>query len=301
MLLMEQSLCRNYVDIDAAIEKFYGSEPISSAKKFARIVGLKDRSKEIDFILGFAYARRIDDCIDSGSDPVLAGRVIEEHERNLNAIISNGGVVPYDEDSAILGRLYSSYGPGILESFLGLFYGFRVDNYIISTGKPVCKDMLDKRHLSQNLSAFQLMNIVNSGKELKYSEDFKDLVKVWTTYDAIIDFKEDLESGLILFSEEELHERDIRFRIGENIPEKFGYFLHEKRKEVTKGLLAKAHSVDETNFGFAEKLMLKAYFRSRVIKLARKDLCPDGIIYHANGSMYDMPYPDFCPDFCPDF
>lgn len=278
--------------IDAMTEHFYKNEPVGSARKFAHLIGLKDKSKETDFVLGYTYARQIDDLIDSGENPVLAEKIILEQENTLREIIERGGICPNNTDTEILSRLFASYGNAIVESYLDLMIGFEIDNYIISTGKPVSQNVLDIRHISQNISSFNLMNIVSTGSKLKYSRNFEELIKSWATYDALIDFKEDLSSGLILFSAEELEENGIEFRNHQPLPEGFQKFLYDKRKKVTRELIERSYAVNETSLSFLEKKALKIYFLSRTIKLAKKDLSiTEDMLYHTHSELYDAQEP----------
>ena len=272
------------MDINSLMTRFYENEQVGSARKFAKLLHIRNPSKERDFILAYTYARELDDIVDSGKNPLKTKDILHEQRTLLNKLSKDRGIlVPSSHYEEIINFINKIYGSKMIDLYSEMVSGFEIDNNIIISGNPINEMLLNKRHLTQTLVPLKMLSLIAFDKELDYSSQFENLSRTWATYDALIDIKEDLEAGLILFSLEDLVEEKINFYKEEPINPTFKKVISKKKKETLKNLIFNSSAVKETNLPLFERESLRIYFLSRVIKLYTHNCnIPESLRYGIN-------------------
>ncbi len=248
------------------VERFYQVEKVETSKWFLRYLKLKNQDREKDGIFAYSYVRWLDDLVDSAINPDAAADILNQEERVMKGVAQ--GKTFETESYPYLLQMHQRYGNRLFDLFQKFLDGLRADNEIIMTGKPLDEQSLAERNLNHALPSWQVLSLIAFGRELEFTEDFKDLMQAWITYDSLIDIREDLSAGLILFSQEELHQYGVDIQQGFPLPFSFMKMYASLKREVLRDLVDYSSSVERTNLPHLEKLALHGYFLSRPIKLA---------------------------------
>ncbi len=265
------------MEFDDVVGDFYRNERMVTAKRFGRLLRIRSSIAERDFILAYAYLRRIDDLVDLSLNPDQVDTLLAQEERRLELSSSTNPEKDYSTQTLVY--LRQTYGPTLFEYFREYFDGFRTDTNIRRTGRPLNQRDLERRNLDNTLPAFKILSLMAYGRELSYSKNFEELVKAIVAYGVLKDLREDLNSGLILFSKEDLERHGIKLVQGEPIPDMRGLY-REKRRETARRLVTQSGAVDDTNLPFIERKVIRAYMLTRAAKLALKPYSiPEGMIF----------------------
>lgn len=248
------------------VERFYQVEKVKTGRLFLKYLKLKNPDREKDGIIAYSYIRWLDDLVDSGIDPCAAADILDQEERVMKGIVR--GRKFETESYPYLFKMHQTYGDRVLELFHKSIVGIRADNEIIMTGELLDKQSLAERSLYHLLPCFQILSLITFGRELEFTEDFKDLIQTWINYDSLIDLREDLSAGLVLFSQEELNQYGVDIQQGAPLPFAFRNMYDSLKRKALRDLIAFSSSVERTNLPFLEKFALHGYFLSRTIKLA---------------------------------
>ena len=194
------------------IENFYQVEKVKTGKWFLKYLRLKNQDREKDGIIAYSYIRWLDDLVDSGINPDMASHTLDQEERIMKGVVQ--GEEFHTESYLYLFQMHQRYGDRILDLFQKFIGGFRADNEIIRIGKPLDEQSFAERTLNHSLPCYQVLSLIAFGRELEFTEDFKNLMQAWSNYDSLIDLREDLSSGLILFPQEELDQHGVVIQQG---------------------------------------------------------------------------------------
>lgn len=252
--------------LNQIIENFYQVEKVRTGKLFFRYISLKNQERERDGVVAYSYIRWLDDLVDSGINPDMASSTLDYEEGIMKGIAH--GKKFETESYPLLVQLYQKYGDRIFDLFQKFIEAFRADNQIIMTGKPLDEQSLTQRTLGHTLPCFQVVSLIAFGRELEFNEEFKKLMLTWSNYDSLIDIREDLSAGLILFSQEELYRHGIHIHQGSPLPSSFRNMYNSLKTRTIRDLVTYSSSVERTNIPVIERLALHGYFLSRPIKLA---------------------------------
>ncbi len=268
------------MNINTIMEEFFANEPLTAGRWFAKYLSFKKGKAKEDFILAYSYGRWVDDVVDLGSNPEEIDSFLFRQRRNIEELIEGKSISTEDRYVQVLTYLGSHYGRQLLEVYLTMMSGFDLDNQIKREGLPLDRQTLDIRHSTQSLTGMQALSLTVFGKKLEYSERFEKLMIAWEKYDALRDFKEDLRSGLLLFSREDLESFGIELERGEIVPVKFQEFIYAKKRETMGDLFRLLDSVEDTNLPYFERKVLKLYYSTRPLKLFLTDsIVPEGLRY----------------------
>ena len=251
--------------LNEIVENFYQVEKVKTGKLFLRYLRLKNQDREKDGIIAYSYIRWLDDLVDSGINPDMASHTLDQEERIMKGVMQ--GEEFHTESYPYLFQMHQRYGDRILDLFQKFVDGFRADNEIIRTGKPLDGKSFAERTLNHSLPCYQVLSLIAFGRELEFTEDFKNLMQAWSNYDSLIDLREDLSAGLILFPQEELNQYGVTILRGHPLPTSFGTMYDSLKRRTLRDLVAYSSSVERTNLPPLERFALHGYFLSRAIKL----------------------------------
>lgn len=248
------------------VERFYQVEKVKTAKLFLKYLRLKNPNIERDGIIAYSYIRWLDDLVDFGVNPGIASRTLDQEEETMKGVVQGE---EFDTESyPYLFQMHQRYGNRILDLFQKFIEGFRADNEIIRTGKPLDEQSFAERTLNHSLPCYQVLSLIAFSRELEFTEDFKNLMRAWSNYDSLIDLREDLSAGLILFPQEELNQHGVDLQPGVPLPPSFRNVYYSLKRKTLRELIAYSSAVERTNLPPLEKFSLQGYFLSRTIKLA---------------------------------
>lgn len=248
------------------VERFYRVEKVRTGKWFLKYLRLKSPDRERDGIIAYSYIRWLDDLVDSGINPDMASNILDQEERIMKGVVQ--GEEFETESYPYLFQMHQRYGDRMIDLFQKFVEAFRADNEIIMTGKPLEEQRFVQRTLNHSLPCYQVLSLIAFGRELEFTEDFMRLMLAWSYYDVLIDVREDLSAGLILFSQEELNQYGVDVQQGFPLPSSFRNMYDSLKRKTLKDLIAYSSSVERTNLPLLERFALHGYFLSRAIKLA---------------------------------
>src|SRR3989338_278772 len=247
------------------IENFYQVEKVKTGKWFLKYLRLKNQDREKDGIIAYSCIRWLDDLVDSGINPDMASHTLDQEEGIMKGVVQ--GEEFHTESYLYLFQMHQRYGDRILDLFQKFIGGFRADNEIIRIGKPLDEQSFAERTLNHSLPCYQVLSLIAFGRELEFTEDFKNLMQAWSNYDSLIDLREDLSSGLILFPQEELDQHGVVIQQGLPLSTHFRDMYDSLKRKTLRDLVAYSSSVERTNVPPLERFALHGYFISRAIKL----------------------------------
>ena len=222
--------------LNQIVENFYRVEKVRTGKWFVKYLSLKNQDRERDGIVAYSYIRWLDDLVDSGFSPEMAADALDREERIMKGVAR--GERFETESYPYLVQLYQRYGDKIFSLFQKFIEAFRAYNHIIMTGKPLDEQTLAQKTLDHTLPCFQVVSLIAFGSELEFVEEFKKLMLAWSNYDSLIDIKEDLSAGLILFSQEELDRHGVNIRQGFPLPSSFRNMYYSLKRKTIRDLVA---------------------------------------------------------------
>src|SRR3989338_2344173 len=254
------------MQLNQIVENFYRVEKVRTGKWFCKYLSLKDKEREKDGIIAYSYIRWLDDMVDNGLNPAMASCTLNNEEGTIKGITQ--GEKFNTESYPYLARLYQRYGERIFDLFQKLMETFKAYNQIIMTGNPLNEKDLAQNSVNHVLPCFQVLSLITFDRELEFEEQFKKLMQAWSNYDSLVDIREDLSAGLILFSREELDRHGIHIHQGSPLPPSFRNMYNSLKTRTIRDLVIYSSSVERTNIPTIERLALHGYFLSRPIKLA---------------------------------
>ena len=273
------------MNLDVVVSKFYQEERIRTSRRLGRFLAIKDKSREVNYVLAHSYGRWLDNVVDEATDQVLAERILDEQATKFKVLLEGGHLEATTVQDEMLEYLKTHSDSELFQVFLDMINGIKIDSQVARTGQVMDRAFLETRNLSQYMPFFQLVSITAFGRRLEYGKEFEQLVKTWIDYDALRDLKEDLRMGLVLIASEELVEYGINLQPGKPVPSNFNLLVDRKKGQTMRNLVLQASAVETTNIPFLERQALRLYFMSRSIKLAASNCrLPPGFIYNTIGT-----------------
>src|SRR3989344_2467599 len=132
------------MELDEIVERFYKEEQVRTAKLYSKVISLRNKKSEYDFILAYRYARNLDDMVDSGENPEKSRDILREQRKTIEDALRKIPIKNTNTSSLILNHLRAIYGDNILEIYRDMISGFEIDNEIILDGKSLNEERLNE-------------------------------------------------------------------------------------------------------------------------------------------------------------
>lgn len=167
-----------------------------------------------------------------------------------------------------LSELFGERTPVVRYHLNQIIDGMIIDLNIRHTQKPLTEDQLKKRNFLVTYPSIAIFSFGKFGINPTPTSAVRDTIHDLATYDNTSDIFEDLPTGLILLSQEDLLKHGLAFRNGEPLPvDKLMDYNRDKRKEVRIRLRYSSATVFHLGLPVWFSILLYTYLYTRSLKL----------------------------------
>jgi hypothetical protein len=218
----------------------------------------------------YGYVRALEDRVDNGTRPRYALGLTENELNNTQQMLEGNDInVPDDFPYSnlvpmALAGLPNSQRQAVLLSMQEIVQGINLDSHSIIAGQPLPGPQQDQRHLYASMSGFQVVSDLIYNRDLngKDNPDVDKLFRTWIIYDALVDLRDDLSAGLVLFRQADLDRHGIQLSKGEEVPPEFEDLFKKIKPEIARDLVKNAKNILLTDLPKPFSYLLWGYFRS---------------------------------------
>jgi hypothetical protein len=252
--------------------------PVTAERLAAVVVHALGNTKGLSRLLAIGnFIRILDDQVDNGHNPEETEITLNQWTKHIQTMtdpdVKNIQLPENDSLSPLFVTAFiglpANQHQQTLELTLQMMNSLKQDNHIIRTSQPLTTAQLYNRNMGMSHAALDGIALLGFERWPQRTNRSSRLCQNWIRYDAIRDRNEDLESGLILWSEGELARYNIHFNPdpAKQKIDNFAKFISESTKQTIHQILALLPAADDLAFPVSIQSSIKFYFLTRIIKL----------------------------------